>query len=247
MRMILGCLAAVATLTSLGAASAAEDSDGVEAVRVPYLDLRAGWSQPPGLTIEENVTTTGQLPAGYSWNSEDHRGQRGSLGVVWGQDRTRGFLAGAGLSYTRWETTPTSYTGGPTVPTTYTYSNQSILDAKLLMLDLQVGYAVGMHLNESLTTWIELAPTLGVGAMTASSEAQIAVGMFRKATGTNLALEYGLRGGWYLAERNWLFGLTGAWAYTRADVDIEFSQYTSSTLRVEGKGFRLGAEVGYRF
>lgn len=246
MRMILGCAAAV-TLAWPGLLSAADAGDEASPERTPYLDIRAGWSQPPGLKIEEDVSTVGQLGAGYSWNSEDHRGNRGSLGVVWGQDRKRGFIAGAGLSYTRWETTPSSYTGGPGVPTTYLYSNQNVLDAKLLMLDLQVGYQVGMNLNETISTWIELAPTLGIGGMTAISEAQVAPGMFRTASGTNLALEYGLRGGWYLGERNWMLGVTGAWAYTRADVDIDFSQYTSSTLRIEGKGFRLGVEAGYRF
>jgi hypothetical protein len=224
----------------------AADGD-IAGEREPYLDIRAGWSAPTGMTVDEDVSMTGQPTAGYAWNNASHRGNRGSLGVVVGQDRMRGFLAGAGFSYTRWETTPTGYTGGSIPPTVTSSSRSNVLDAKLAMIDLQVGYAVGTRLNETLATWLELAPTLGLGVMTADSEAQMAPGQFRVESGSAFAYEYGLRGGWYFGEGNWLLGVTGAWAKTRSDVDITFSSNASSTLRLDSTGFRLGIEAGYRF
>lgn len=227
MRLILGSVMCAAVFAALEMAAA---DDGPNA---SYLDLRVGWSQPAGLSIEENVAGTTSQRQG-----EDERGHRGQIEVLYGLDRDRGFFAGAGFSYTRWDTTPVNYRSGSVITARPV---GGMLDARLAMLDLQVGYGLGSPISQSLSLWFEAAPVVGIGWMSASSDIS---GQIDR--GNDMAYEFGARAGLYLEERHWMVGVTGAWSRVRSDVDVDVGGATN-TLRIDGQGFRLGVEAGYRF
>lgn len=227
MRQVLGSVMGV--LAFAGALAAADDDHSA----VPYWDLRVGWSQPVGLSIEEEVGSTT-----YQRQGEDERGNRGDATLLYGFDRAGGFFSGIGVSYTRWDTTPVNYRSGGVVTARPV---GGMLDARLALLSFQAGYAIGTPISQALSLWVEAAPVVGLGWMSASSDIS---GQIDR--GDALAYEFGGRVGVYLEERRWMFGVTGAWSKISSDVDVDVGGATN-TLRIDGQGFRLGAEAGYRF
>lgn len=230
MRTILGPVLSALAIAAPGLAAAAEEG----ALSQSYWDLRGSWSQPMGLSIEEDVDGVN-----YEWLGESKRGNRGQITLLYGFDRNGGFFVGGDASYTNWTVSPDGFLSDGV---TYGRSIGDGLNATLALVDLQVGYGLGMPLTDSLSLWCEAAPMAGLGWMRAQTDAADQVN-----SDAAIAYEYGARIGVYLMERNWLFGATGSWSKVSSDVDVDLGNGASSSLDLKSDGFRLGIEAGYRF
>jgi hypothetical protein len=112
---------------------------------------------------------------------------------------------------------------------------------------LSGGYQFGIHPPvENISSFLIIAPFVGLGAAYADSEIRDQNGTYDHGNGVGWYVEGGLRAGFFVTERQWLGGFVADLVYSSGEVDVDFTNGSSSSLVHERTGFSASLVVGYR-
>lgn len=239
-RLVVPSLMAVMALSAGTSLSAAELDVWTETSDW-YISLGAA----PMPEVEEE-TSGNNGSSTYEWESLDGDfAPRLALGYLACSGGARGgWTMGIEGVLTTCDVTPSKYNVGG-----LTFSNTSTNTLRYHTVGVMVsgGYQFGINADaDTLSTFLIIAPFLGLGAAFADSEVRDQNGTYESDSGIGWYAEGGLRGGLMLTERRWVGGILIDLTYSSGEVDIDFNDGSSSTLVHERMGVAASLMVGYR-
>src|SRR4051812_23044503 len=173
-----------------------------------FLDLRVGFSGSPAPDVEERVKSKGVPATYYSWEGGSARGGQLDLSATCMCLHDWGGLGGAvhviGADY---DVTPTAV-----VRSDGTAFSPGGLSLHYRSLGAQFGYGYGYATSrnpEDLAIYLEAMPFIGGGGAQGETSGANSGGTVIRRSGLGYYYEYGVRGGLYFTERQFVFGVTG--------------------------------------
>lgn len=234
------CLAVIGVVAAGSHLGAADFEDWSETSDW-YISVGAA----PVPDIEEETSGVGGSST-YEWdNLEGDFAPRLALGcLACAGDARGGWTLGIEGVFTTCDVTPSRYDVGG-----LRFSNTSNRTLRYHTAGVLVsgGYQFGIDPDaDTISSFLILAPFLGLGAAYADSEVRDQNGTYESDSGVGWYVEGGLRAGFIVTERKWLGGVLVDLVYSSGEVDVDFSDGSSSTLTHERFGLAASLMVGYR-
>ena len=239
-RLVATPLMAIAAL-ALGSSLSAADFAAWTETGDWYVSLGIA----PVPEVEEETTGTGGGST-YEWeNLEGDIAPRLALGYLACAGASNGGWAlGVEAVFTTCDVTPSKYKVD-----SLTFSNTSDRTLRYHTAGVTVygGYQFGITDNtDSASAFLIITPFLGLGAAYADSEVRDQNGTYDSDSGIGWYAEGGLRTGFLLTEKHLVIGALIDLTFSSGEVDLDFSNGSSSTLVHERIGLTASLMVGYR-
>ncbi|MBA3687144.1 MAG: hypothetical protein H0W72_18135 [Planctomycetes bacterium] len=220
---------------------------GVEGPDGRFLDLRASITSSPAPEISERITGPATPAASYDWKDVDEQGFQVTAGLALGSKARwwGGTVLQADLVFASYDITPGSLRRSDGVSFSPAASG---LKYRTLGGQLAYGYHwASTTERDQLAAHFEFSPFIGAGMASAETSGQNSLGNAETYEDTSMYYEYGVRTGFYLTERGFLFGLTAFYAAGGDDLTIDLGGGASSELTLDREGFGAGLQAGWRF
>jgi hypothetical protein len=211
-----------------------------------FLDLRVGVGSTPSPDVTEKVKGASGGSDHYRWDGVKDHGVQVDVSAVkmclhdWGGLGGSVHLIGA-----QYDITPTQVTRSDG-----TVFSSGGLQLHYRTLGGQIAYGYGYvtsHNPEDLALYLEVMPFLSLGVAQGETSGANTGGDTIRRSGYGYYNDFGVRGGIYLTERDFLFGFTGFYANGGGRVSIDMPGGGHSRLYTEREGFGMGVEAGWRF
>lgn len=211
-----------------------------------FLDLRLSISSTPTPEITEQVTS-GAAKESYEWRGSKAHGHQLAVNATGGCLHAcgGGLVGSLQLVGSDYNITPKSLLRNDGVVFGPGVTN---LRYRTVGIDVAIGAAWLSSPNpEDLAVYLELTPFAGGGGASGDTSGLNTLGSPVKRNGQGWYYEYGIKGGFYLTERQVIAGITGFYAAGSGEVDIDLENGGNSTLTTDRDGFGIGFETGWRF
>lgn len=233
-----GCLGLSTAAPALG--------EDLKIAEFDYVRLQASIGAVEAPEVEEDSKDNSNVNTSYEWNGGRESGYQAALTVILGRGQMGdgGWQWGGEVVYGHYEITPTSFSVNGT---TFSNGSDSELNHQTIGINLIGGYQWGMSDVTEFTGFVEIMPHIGGGVAFAENEVHLLSGGYAQERGVGAYWEMGVRLGAYITERRFIYGFNVSYAYSGAEIDMDFADGFSSEMKITRHGFGIAGVAGYRF